>query len=78
MNATRIEPLDLERVILREIDNKRMTRNDVAQTYAILLKFPGDYNWQRINGAIIKRWSKYALEYIKRRAWAIVKMGVIA
>lgn len=73
MNATRIELLDPERVILDEIANRAMTRADVAQTYAMLIRQADETcDWRRINEAIIRRWSRSALEYIKRRAWKLV------
>ncbi len=78
MNATRIEPVDPERMILDEIANPAMTRDDVAQTYAILIHLDADCDWARINEAIIRRWSRSALEYIKRKAWRMVVRGVTA
>lgn len=59
---------------LREIADGRMFRNDVALTYAFIIR-------QRITGpelaavnkAAMERWSRSGLEYIKKRAWAIVE-----
>jgi len=61
-------------MILDEIANPAMTRDDVAQTYAILIHMDARCDWSRINEAIIKRLSGSALEYIKRRAWRMVLM----
>lgn len=73
-----IEPVGPEATILREIADPRMTRDDVAQTYALMIDYSDIYDWQKINSAIIARWSKHALEYIKRRAWQMVVRGVTA
>jgi len=48
-------------------------RDEVADEYArwILNGFTDD--WSQFNHAIIRRWSKSGLLYIKRRAWAIAR-----
>jgi hypothetical protein len=64
--------MDPERCLLDEIADKRMTRDDVAVTYAFALR--GDHeqvDWAKVNLAIIERWSLNALRYIKREAWAL-------
>jgi len=62
-----------ESVILHEIESGRFTRDQVAVTYAILLRQSKlhDYDWRRINGAITTHWTPFALEYIKKRAWLL-------
>ena len=65
------EPTD---AILQEIRAGEATRNHVARTYALLLKdYKDAVDWPSVNAAIVARWSLSALEYIKRRAWAIVE-----
>lgn len=54
--------------IMNEIEGKEFTRADVAHTYAILIQ-KNHRDWAPINGAILKRWSKSGLLWIKREAW---------
>ena len=62
--------------LLREIGDKTIKRNSLAVTYALALQSSEPTDWAAVNRAIIARWSKSALEYIKRRAWAIVKKSI--
>lgn len=59
-----------EQVLLREVADKRMKRNDVAATYALALLSSEreSVDWPKVNGAIIERWSCNALKYIKDKA----------
>ena len=69
MRADLVNP---EQVILEEIDMPEATRNDVALTYAFCLRQPQDnVDFGKINRAILARWSRNALRYIKERAWGI-------
>lgn len=56
--------------LLNDIRLKEMTKRSLAQTYALALRSPEPTNWKRVNEAIIKRWSRSALEDIKRMAWS--------
>lgn len=49
-----------------------MKRNDVVPYYVDLLKSKHKQDFAIINWAIIKRWSKSGLLYIKTKAWKIV------
>ena len=60
--------VDAEAMILSEIADKRFKRDDVAVTYWMCLE-QQDVHWSRINAAIIARWSKSGLIYIKTKAW---------
>lgn len=64
-----------EEVILREIEDPRATRKSIAQTYAFLLRQEKEYpyDWFRINSAIAGRWGLRGLDYVKRKAWELVK-----
>jgi hypothetical protein len=62
-----------EQTLLEEIADKRMTRGDVALTYAFALYEGDDIDWPKVNQAIIDRWSLSALKYIKEAAWKRVK-----
>lgn len=66
----RIEMVDVEAQLLREIADEDMTRDDVAQTYAFALRQQDEVDFPRVNRAIMGRWSLAALKYIKTRAWA--------
>ena len=75
--AVRVEMLDPQGTIMEEIADKRLTRDDVADTYAWCLRASFDpesvytISWPTINKAILERWSNSALEYIKTKAWRI-------
>jgi hypothetical protein len=67
----RVELLDPQGVLEREIADRRMTRNDVAATYVLAMRSTKEVDWPKINQQIIDRWSMSALHYIKERAWRI-------
>jgi len=52
-------------LILKEIKDKNCKRKRVAHIYRIIFNKFSDVNWKKINQAIIKRWSKSGLIYIK-------------
>lgn len=59
-----------EATLLREIAEPSARRRDVAQTYALALR-SGEaprVDWAAVNRAIVARWSRSALEWIKRQA----------
>lgn len=66
----RIELTFPEHLLLQEIADPKFFRNDVAQTYALALRSDDGVDWAKVNKAIIKRWSPYALIWIKERAWS--------
>ena len=68
----RMQLCDCERVLLEEIGNRKMKRKDVAQTYALALRSRefDSIDWKKVNGAIIERWSTFALLWIKERAFS--------
>lgn len=57
--------------LLEEIEISKSTRNDVAKSYAIVLRsrHRNSIDWGKVNRAIIERWSSHALGWIKTRAW---------
>lgn len=67
---------DIEAWIIKVWD-KSLKRNDIAVFYANLLQFVPAISpaWPEINNAINERWSLSGLEYIKTKAWKIVKEG---
>lgn len=67
----KIDDVDFVAWIMNEIEGEGFTRKDVAHTYAILIQ-KGHKEFGEINKAIMKRWSKNALLWIKTEAWKIV------
>jgi len=56
--------------LLKEITDSQFKRRDIAQTYALALRSSEPTDWGRVNKAILERWSRSGLEYIKRLAWS--------
>jgi len=69
----RIEMVDVERVILEEIAEKESTRDCIAATYAFCITTCEDIDIGKINRAIVERWSKSGLNYIKTEAWKLME-----
>lgn len=71
-----------ESVLLNEISQKECKRADIAQTYAMAIASSeatnGLINWSTVNNAIVARWSKAGLKWIKERAWKIVERSTKA
>lgn len=68
-----IELTCCDSVIVNECSMPEMTRDGVAQTYAMALVSSWPTDWKKANAAIIERWSSSGLEYVKNKAWKIVK-----
>ena len=64
-----MEIANVESALFEEILDREMTRDDVALTYAFGLRSVEPIDWLAVNRAIIARWSKSALKYIKEQAW---------
>jgi hypothetical protein len=67
------ELTDTTNTLLREIADPAMKRKDVAQTYGLALRSSWPTDWGQVNRAIMARWSRSALEWIKTRAWKFAK-----
>ena len=65
-----IELIDTTNVILREINDKRFKRADVAKTVALALRSSEETDWRIVKEAIEERWSLHAVEWILDRAWS--------
>ena len=65
--------VDPEGQLLREIEDKRMTRDDVKATYAFALYQADEVDFAKVNAAILDRWSMAALRYIKEGAWRMAR-----
>lgn len=62
--------------VLQEIGAKETMRRDIALTYAMSIKSEAQGadkpDWRKINEAILSRWSRSGLEYIKKRAFDLL------
>jgi len=65
--------LDCENVIMQELSDKRIKRKGIALTYAFAIESDEEINFKRINEAIMKRWSKAGLIWIKTLAWKYIE-----
>lgn len=63
-----------EMVLLDEISHKECKRRDIAQTYRMAILAEAEngepIDWNKVNAAIIARWSRSGLEWIKNQAWS--------
>ena len=66
--SVHFEIADTTSALLQEINCPVFKRRDVAQTYALALKSPCSTDWEKVNAAIINRWSRAALIWIKQQA----------
>lgn len=58
-----------EELFWDEMD-RELPKDAIAATYGFMILYGrGATNWGAVNRAIIERWSKTALEQIKRKAW---------
>ncbi len=66
------ELANCEKTILDEIEMKELKKIDVAKTYALILKSSerNIVDWPKVNKAIINKWSRSGLEWIKEMAWS--------
>ena len=66
-----VEMTNCEATLLRDIAEPKATRKYLASTYRLALRSSefAAIDWSKVNRAIIKRWSRSALEWIKRDAW---------
>jgi len=67
----KVELMFCEEIILQEIADKNFTRDNIAITYAFCIDSPEKVDIGTINRAIVDRWSRSALEYIKSEAWKL-------
>ena len=65
---------DATATLLREVADRKATRNDVAMWYRSAMESERDgistVDWPAVNRAILARWSRHALLWIKGRAWS--------
>lgn len=60
-----------EQALLTEIADKSLKRGDIALTYRLAMASSerDRVDWAKVNRAIIQRWSKAGLTWIKKEAW---------
>lgn len=68
-----VEMVSMEEMILQAIEDKASKRDSIALRYAFCISSDEVIDYKKINRAIMARWSKSALNYIKRGAWQIVE-----
>ena len=73
----KIELMGCEEIILEEIVNKEVTRDNIAITYAFCIDSSEKVKFPKINKAIITQRSRSALEYIKKKAWELKETGIL-
>lgn len=59
----------LEADLIFACEDRFATRADVAMLYGAAIRYEAPVDWSRVNAAILERWSKSALVWIKREAW---------
>lgn len=63
-----------EATILNEISQKEYKRRHIAQTYRLSMhaeRANGEViDWKKVDEAIVARWSRSGLEWIKKQAWS--------
>lgn len=68
-----IKMQNCESVLLMECGIPQIKRNSIAITYRLAMEAEREgrekIDWSKVNAAIIERWSKSGLQYIKNRAW---------
>jgi hypothetical protein len=57
-----------EEMIFEEIADKQFKRDDIALTYCLLMFTSEKIDWSKVNHAILDRWSRSGLTYIKKKA----------
>lgn len=60
------------------IEQHCKVREDAALVYAQALHSRDPIDWPSLNRAILKRWSRSGLAYIKARAWKIARVRAMA
>ena len=66
-----LELVNCEATLLREIEDRRMKRADIALTYRLVLMSSDgkSVDWKKVNAAIVARWTFAGLHWIKCQAW---------
>ena len=65
-----LEMVNTTNVLLENIADRKFKRLDIARLYALSLESSEKTDYKVVNAAIIERWSKSALIYIKEMAWS--------
>ena len=75
MSEMRIRLCNCESTLLMEAGTKGITRKSIAMTYRLSMEQERDIggekiDWEKVNSAIVDRWSLSGLVYIKKLAWS--------
>jgi hypothetical protein len=68
-----VEMVSMEEMILQDIKNKASKRDSVALRYSFCISSDEVIDYEKINKAIVARWNRGALTYIKNKAWKRVE-----
>ena len=60
--------------LLVAVEDRTKKRDDIAMAYARELHGESLVDWPAVNAAVIERWSRSGLSYIKKRAWRIYEV----
>ena len=66
----KVELMSTTKTLLDEINNKKLHKKDISQTYRLAMNSSDKTDWEKVNKAIIFRWSLSALKDIKEWAWS--------
>lgn len=71
-----IQLCDPQKVLLEEIQDKKITQRSVSLTYAFILRQEPNADFSTVNKAIMDKWGKGGLQRVINKAWKIVSHGV--
>lgn len=68
-----VELADCTNVLLREIEDKNFIQKDIAMTYCLAMMSSEKVDYEKVNNAIIERWSYSGLQRVKDMAWKLME-----
>lgn len=73
----KVEIVNPTEQLLSEIANPKLRRKDVAQTFALVLKYGqrDQVDWPKVCQAAVERWSMSGWTWIKSKAWKAIDTG---
>ena len=76
MSSETVHQIDCANRVISLAWDRAKTRDDVVPAYADLIR-SGKTNVVLANHVIESRWSRHALDYIKRKAWNLVDQDAV-
>jgi len=65
----KVELCCCEWVLFNELSIKEIKQKDIALTYRMAMESSEAVDWEKVNKAIINRWSFSGLKRVKHMAW---------